>query len=764
MRSVLLSCLLTLAAIHVAGAEDESDPPGRVARLSFIDGDVSLAPAGTEEWADAVLNRPLTSGDRLWVDNAARAELQTGSSTIYLNQGTGFSFIDLDDDQMHMSLTDGSVTVRVRRQRDDEHIQIDTPNTTVSLLKPGEYHVEVTEGGATTVVKTRSGESEIAGEHNTWHIPANEEGVFKGTDELTADINPIAPRTEFEDWANGRDGREVSSQSAQYVSNEVIGYEDLDDNGDWVSEPEYGYVWQPRAVAVGWAPYRFGRWAWVAPWGWSWIDDSRWGFAPFHYGRWAYARNRWCWVPGPRHIRPVYAPALVGWVGSPGVGVSVSIGAGVGWFPLGPREVFVPGYRHSPRYIRNVNVSNTVIVNNTYVTNIYNGRGSPRDYRYGRMGNAVTVVQRDQFVGGRPLGGHLTRVEDRDLQRWRQDARPPAVTPDRSSVFAANMATRQPPQRDVRMVQNRRLPDRAAPARVSFDAERRAIEANNGRPVDRSQLFRANPQARAGAGQAAPVAGQAAGQAAGKGPGSVGEASRNAQMRNGPIKPAATQQESQQQSQQAGSPPNTDKREPSVNNSRYRDGQQQNQNERLPPRATNQQSTPQAAPAEQGVGKQLHDRPDWAHSRRDDASRANQNGSNQSGAGSAVPPRPPVESRREENVRPASPQSAQPQVNDTPKHVERDRPVSTPRGDDSPRPQRNYQPAPRPEPRAVERAPQPREQPQPQPHVERAAPVQQPQHQEPPKQQSSPPARPKQPDKADQRPSGNKFRAQQQQP
>ena len=68
-----------------------------------------------------------------------------------------------------------------------------------------------------------------------------------------------------------------------------------------------------RYVAAGWAPYRYGRWAWVSPWGWTWIDDARWGFAPFHYGRWAYASNRWCWVPGPRYVHAVYAPALVAW-------------------------------------------------------------------------------------------------------------------------------------------------------------------------------------------------------------------------------------------------------------------------------------------------------------------------------------------------------------------------------------------------------------------------------------------------------------------
>ena len=108
---------------------------------------------------------------------------------------------------------------------------------------------------------------------------------------------------------------------------------------------------------MDWAPYQYGRWVWVSPWGWTWIDDAPWGYAPFHYGRWAHVRNRWCWVPGPRHVRAVYAPALVGWVGSRRrVG---SIGS-VSWFPLGPREVYVPAHRYSRHYVERVNVSNTV--------------------------------------------------------------------------------------------------------------------------------------------------------------------------------------------------------------------------------------------------------------------------------------------------------------------------------------------------------------------------------------------------------------------
>ncbi len=119
-----------------------------------------------------------------------------------------------------------------------------------------------------------------------------------------------------------RDRSEDASVSARYVSREIPGYEDLDANGTWRSDPNYGEVWVPTvAVTAQWAPYHQGHWTWIAPWGWTWIDDAPWGFAPFHYGRWAYLGNAWAWVPGPVVVaQPVYAPALVAFVGGGGGG------------------------------------------------------------------------------------------------------------------------------------------------------------------------------------------------------------------------------------------------------------------------------------------------------------------------------------------------------------------------------------------------------------------------------------------------------------
>jgi hypothetical protein len=375
--AALMFCL-AVTCIHAQTAEDP-DPPGRAGRLSLVQGDVSLQPAGAEDWAQALVNRPLTTGDRLWSDQDGRAEVQVGQATVRLGSNTGFSFLNVDDDTIQMRMTAGVVNLRVRALDSNDQMEIDTPNLALSILRPGNYRVEVNDAGDTTVVKVSEGQAEASGGSQDVVVHAQQAVVFRGTDQLTADVGTLGAPDAFDSWSLERDRREqaaLAAPSAQYVSPEVTGYEDLEANGRWESDPEYGYVWTPTVVAVDWAPYRYGRWVWVAPWGWTWVDDAPWGFAPFHYGRWARLHNRWCWVPGPRHVRAVYAPALVGWVGTPDFSVSVTVGggAGVAWFPLGPREVYVPARRYSPRYVERVNVSNTVIVNRTYITNVYENR------------------------------------------------------------------------------------------------------------------------------------------------------------------------------------------------------------------------------------------------------------------------------------------------------------------------------------------------------------------------------------------------------
>ena len=422
--AVLIAFSLLLSA-HSWAQDDNwdqnSDPPSRVARLNFAQGSVSFQPGGEGDWVEAVPNRPLTTGDNLWTDRDSRAELHVGSAAIRLGSETSLTFLQLDDVTLQLRVAQGTVMVRMMHMDDDDLVEIDTPNIAFQVTRVGEFRVDVRPDGHTTILDVIHGRGEVTGGGGTYTVVAGQEASFTGDDNLSYDIDSLPNPDGFDRWAFDQDRREDQSPSANYVSAEMTGYEDLDDSGEWSFAGGYGPVWYPVAIPVGWAPYRFGHWIWVAPWGWTWVDDARWGFAPFHYGRWCVIGGRWAWVPGPVAVRPIYAPALVAFVGGAGFNLSFAGGAGVAWFPLGPGEVFVPAYHVSRYYVNRVNVTNTV-VNVTRVTDVYNYYTVKNTTVINRITyanqtapNAVTAVSRDTFVNARPVARNVVAVEARDI-------------------------------------------------------------------------------------------------------------------------------------------------------------------------------------------------------------------------------------------------------------------------------------------------------------------------------------------------------------
>jgi hypothetical protein len=461
---------LLLAAVAVSAWGDAGDPPSRVARLNLLLGPVSFRPGSVDDWAPATLNYPLTTGDHLWTEAGSKAELHVGSTAIRMNGETAMSVLNLDDRIVQLSVTGGSVDVHLRYLGEDESFEVDTPNVAVSLLRPGDYRISADGDQNMTFAVVRGGEAEVTGGGAAFPIRAGESARIMGTDQVSQEMSGAPPFDAFDQWCAGRDRREASLVSARYVPREMIGYEDLDEYGVWREVPQYGWVWAPRVV-VGWAPYHFGHWAWVSPWGWTWIDDAPWGFAPFHYGRWAFVAGGWVWTPGRIvvGVRPVYAPALVAWVGGPSFSVSVGFGGGVGvaaWFPLGPGEVYRPAYHVSEVYVRNVNivhVTNVSVINNYNVTNVR--------YVNQNVTGAVTVVPHTAFAAGRPVAAAAVVV------------RPGVVAQARVLGHAGPMvAVHAPPNRFVeRTVVARNTPP---PPPVSFAAKEQALRANPGRPLD----------------------------------------------------------------------------------------------------------------------------------------------------------------------------------------------------------------------------------------------------------------------------------------
>ena len=152
------------------------------------------------------------------------------------------------------------------------------------------------------------------GENSNFPLRAGDTVRFYDADLRDYQIYGLPREDDFDRYCLDRDRRLDRSASLRYLDDDVVGYQDLDEYGNWRQVRSYGNVWFPDRVDADWAPYRDGHWVWQEPWGWTWVDDAPWGFAPSHYGRWLNVSNRWGWIWGPRNVRPVYAPALVAFV------------------------------------------------------------------------------------------------------------------------------------------------------------------------------------------------------------------------------------------------------------------------------------------------------------------------------------------------------------------------------------------------------------------------------------------------------------------
>ncbi len=449
---LLLGLVATTAQAQVG---DYSDPPGRIAYLSDSAGRVSFSPAGDEAWLDVHRNRPLIPGDRLWTDRDARAEVQVGSAFLRLGSESAFEILALDDEFAQFELTEGVLQLNVRRLLRGQAYEIATPNLAFVVDQVGRYRVEVDPYRGETTVVVWHGGGEAWGEGGSFGLREGEAVVFRGTDLRDYRIYGLPREDAFDLYCLDRDRLIDRSPTLRYVDDELAGYASLDAYGSWRNSSEYGAVWYPSRVDADWAPYRDGHWVYQSPWGWTWVDNAPWGFAPSHYGRWVYVSNRWGWVPGPRHVRPVYAPALVVFVGGDRwqAGLSYRDRSPIGWFPLGPRDVYVPSYRVSRDYFSRVNVHNTV-VNVTVINNIYVDYARGGDYgrriEYAHRGrsSAITVVPRETFTSARDVRREAFRLE-RDLLTNARFSGSVDYAPDRRAVRGATTQSRSAPDRGV---------------------------------------------------------------------------------------------------------------------------------------------------------------------------------------------------------------------------------------------------------------------------------------------------------------------------
>jgi hypothetical protein len=357
-------CVVTAPSARTDPGEGYADPPARAGRIALLAGPVTLTDLRDGESEAAVLNWPITSQQRLSTGRAGRAEVRIGSLAVRLDGETDVDFNRIDDEAIQIIVQRGTAALRVRNRELLREIDLLTPRERVALEDVGRYRLDVDRASGVTAVTVHVGYARISAGRNTFVVQSGQRGEVGSYP--TVSFQLVTPAADaFDDWVAARDRRDDALRSRHYVSEETTGIESLDEYGQWRTVENYGPVWFPSGVPIGWAPYRYGRWAWIAPWGWTWIDEAPWGFAPFHYGRWVIIGGVWGWVPGIIVPRPVYAPALVVWYGTPGV----SVGLTVGWAPLGPHEIFIPYYRCSRGHINYVNVQHVININQITVIN-----------------------------------------------------------------------------------------------------------------------------------------------------------------------------------------------------------------------------------------------------------------------------------------------------------------------------------------------------------------------------------------------------------
>lgn len=466
--SKFLLALVALAGLCLsagAAAQRNYDPSGRVARISDMRGSLSYSPSGDGDWYDAHRNRPLLRGDALWSDRGARAEVQAGSVWLRMDGETSVEFLELNDRMLQVEVAEGTINVRVRRMFPGQRVEIDTPNLALVIDRPGNFRIDVDGDGNTTTIETREGIAMVYGTGGRFPVRRGDVIVFYGQDIRDYEMYAFPSQDNFDRYVRLRDQRIDRSVALRYLGDDLVGFADLDDNGRWTRYPGYGNVWFPTNVYAGWAPYQDGEWIWQEPWGWTWVDDEAWAFAPSHYGRWAWIDGRWGWLPGSRNTRSIYAPALVAFI--------EDVGGSIGWFPLGPGDIYYPTYSVSSRYFSSVNSANTPLAA-ANLQRAYSSYGRANSvplpqmqgpataqaqvqaaaptqggYRNRMAPGAVTVVRKDVFTNSRPVREAVQRGRERELLGRGELRRSLAARPEAAAIGADAPRARVRPPREV---------------------------------------------------------------------------------------------------------------------------------------------------------------------------------------------------------------------------------------------------------------------------------------------------------------------------
>lgn len=422
--------LITLIVMILLPSIAFSSLTGEI-RLSLIEGDVQLRPEGTDDWFPASINTPVLEGDRLWVPERGRLEMQLrDGSFVRLKESTSLNVLRIEDSTLQFYINSGSVYINFTGRK--RYLQFDTPNSSVRVYERARFRIDVYDDGRVDV-STYNGTVYVESFRGRNTVRGGDMISIRG--EEYAELSPLGPSDEWERWNRERDRRLTErGYSYRYLPDELRPYSyDFDENGRWVYVKEYGYVWTPTVyVSVGWAPYRHGRWVWIGG-DYVWVSYEPWGWVPYHYGRWAFVVSvGWCWVP-PARGAVYWGPGFVGWVYTPTY---------VAWVPLAPGEIYYGYGYYGPHSVNIINIDiHKVVV---------------KEYKHAHIRDAITTVHRDTFLKGKPV--EINVRENPFLTHKIHIGRPPIepLRETRAPIIKEIIRDKEPPVR-IRELDIKRL-------------------------------------------------------------------------------------------------------------------------------------------------------------------------------------------------------------------------------------------------------------------------------------------------------------------
>lgn len=373
LAAVVLAMCLGLAQYAQSQEPDQGQGPGqpaRAERLSYVDGQVTLAQGGQILAQQAVANAPLLEGMQLSSADNGQAEIQfedgsvarlspdssmtlqvlsgsgtTASTQILLNGGLAYFEFQGGGQSGQMSVvfgdaqltTSGFTVVRVN---------LDNPPGEVAVFS-GNAHLDAANGAVS--VDLHGGES----------VTLN--GASPSNYQVAESINPDS----WDAWNSDRDQALTTEAANQTGASAKLGdsqnpaWNDLDADGNWYDVPNQGYVWSPNEAAdADFDPYGNGNWMWTPGYGYLWVSGYSWGYLPFQCGAWNfYDGFGWGWAPGLGGCRPWWG---LGFYGGPNYGHVPH-----GYQPI-PRPI-LPRHPINPRPVALIPVRRSpVIVSTTF--------------------------------------------------------------------------------------------------------------------------------------------------------------------------------------------------------------------------------------------------------------------------------------------------------------------------------------------------------------------------------------------------------------